>query len=77
MVRSPNSYDFGDGVDLGTMFTFTRIGADYLTTLGLSVDPQRMSYQFAFQITPRMTPAFRMGSNSALNSFDTRFAPSQ
>ena len=72
-----NSYDFGDGVDLGTMFTFTRIGADYLTTLGLSVDPQRMSYQFAFQITPRMTPAFRMGSNSALNSFDTRFAPSQ
>ena len=50
-----NSYDFGDGVDLGTMFTFTRIGADYLTTIGLSVDPQRMSYQFAVQITPRMT----------------------
>jgi hypothetical protein len=72
-----NSYDFGDGVDLGTSFTFTRIGADYLTTIGLSVDPQRESYQFAFQITPRMSPAFRMGSNSALNSFDTRFAPSQ
>jgi hypothetical protein len=72
-----NSYDFGNGVDLGTMFTFTRIGADYLTTLGLSVDPQRMSYQFAVQITPRMSPAFRMGSNAAMNSFDTRFAPSQ
>ena len=42
---------------------------------GASVDPQRMSYQFAVQIPPRMTPAFRMGSNSALNSFDTRFAP--
>ena len=71
------SYDFGDAVDLGAAFTFTRIGADYLTTVGLSVDPQRMSYQFAVQITPRMSPAFRMGSNAALNSFDTRFAPSQ
>jgi hypothetical protein len=71
------SYDFGDAVDLGTTFTFTRIGADYLTTVGLSVDPQRSSYQFAVQITPRMSPAFRMGSNSALNTFDTRFAPAQ
>ncbi len=72
-----NSYDFGSGVDLATMFTFTRIGADYLTTIGLSVDPQRGSYQAAVQITPRMSPAFRMGSNAAMNSFDTRFAPSQ
>ena len=71
------SYDFGDAVDLGTNFTFTRIGADYLTTIGLSVDPQRNSYQFAVQITPRMSPAFRMGSNAAMNTFDTRFAPSQ
>jgi hypothetical protein len=71
------SYDFGDATDLGTMFTFTRIGADYLTTIGLSVDPQRMSYQFAVQITPRISPAFRMGSNAALNSFDTRFAPTE
>jgi hypothetical protein len=71
------SYDFGDAVLLGSTFTFTRIGADYLTTVGLSVDPQRMSYQFAFQITPRISPAFRLGSNAALNSFDTRFAPSQ
>jgi hypothetical protein len=71
------SYDFGDATNLGTMFTFTRIGADYLTTIGLNVDPQRMSYQFAVQITPRTSPAFRMGSNAALNSFDTRFAPSE
>jgi hypothetical protein len=72
-----NSYDFGDAVDLGTTFTFTRIGADFLTTIGLTVDPQRNSYQAAVQITPRMSPAFRMGSNAALNSFDTRFAPAQ
>jgi hypothetical protein len=71
------SYDFGNAVLLGSMFTFTRIGADYLTTIGLSVDPQRMSYQFAFQLTPRGTPAFRMGSNAATNTFDTRFAPTQ
>ena len=37
------SYDFGDAVSLGTMFAFTRIGADYLTTIGLTVDPQRKS----------------------------------
>jgi hypothetical protein len=72
-----NSYDFGNAVDLGAMFSFTRIGADYLTTIGLSVDPQRMSYLFAFQITPRLSPAFRLGSNAALNTFDTRFAPTQ
>ena len=71
------SYDFGDAVDLGTMFSFTRIGADYLTTIGLSVDPQRMSYQFAIQMTPRMNGGFSMGSNAALSSFDTRFAPTQ
>ena len=72
-----DSYDFGDAVTWASMFSFTRIGADYLTTIGLSVDPQRKSYLFAVQITPRMSPAFRMGSNAALNSFDTRFAPTQ
>jgi hypothetical protein len=71
------SYDFGDAVLLGTVFSFTRIGADYLTTIGLSVDPQRMSYQLALQLTPRGTPAFRFGSNSATNTFDTRFAPTE
>ncbi len=30
------SYDFGDGVNLGTMFSFTRIGADYLTSFGFT-----------------------------------------
>jgi hypothetical protein len=70
------SYDFGDAVSLGTMFAFTRIGADYLTTIGLTVDPQRQSYMFAFQITPRLSPGLGSGSTSG-TSFDTRFAPTQ
>ena len=40
------SYDFGDAILLASTFSFTRIGADYLTTIGLAVDPQRLnSYQ--------------------------------
>jgi hypothetical protein len=70
------SYDFGDAVSLGSMFAFTRIGADYLTTIGLTVDPQRQSYMFAFQITPRLSPGLGSGSTSG-TSFDTRFAPTQ
>ncbi len=69
------SYDFGDAVSLGSMFAFTRIGADYLTTIGLTVDPQRQSYMFAFQITPRLSPG--LGAGSSGTSFDTRFAPTQ
>jgi hypothetical protein len=71
------SYDFGNAVSLGSMFSFTRIGADYLTTLGLSVDPQRNSYMFAFQITPRLSPGLRSGATSGIGSFDSRFAPTQ
>jgi hypothetical protein len=69
------SYDFGDAISLGTLFAFTRIGADYLATIGLSVDPQRGSYQTAFQITPRLGPG--MGSGGTGTSVDTRFAPTQ
>jgi hypothetical protein len=71
------SYDFGDAILLGTMFSFTRIGADYLTTVGLSVDPQRNSYNFAFQIVPRLGPGVRSGAGSGTGQFDTRFAPTQ
>ena len=71
------SYDFGDGVNLGTMFSFTRIGADYLTTFGFTWDPQRKSFQLGVQMTPRMNGGFSMGSNQALSTFDTRFAPTQ
>ena len=46
------SYDFGNKILLGSMFSLTRIGADYLTSVGLSVDPQRQSYMFAVQISP-------------------------
>jgi len=70
------SYDFGDAVSLGSMFAFTRIGADYLTTIGLTVDPQRNSYMFAFQITPRLSPGLGAGGTSG-NTVDTRFAPTQ
>ena len=59
------------------MFAFTRIGADYLTTIGLSVDPQRGAYSSPFQITPRLSPGFRVGLQLGVNSFDTRFAPTQ
>ena len=69
------SYDFGDAVSLGTMFAFTRVGADYLTTIGLSVDPQRGAYTYAIQIVPRLGPG--MGSGSTGNTIDTRFAPTQ
>jgi hypothetical protein len=71
------SYDFGDGILLGATFAFTRIGADYLTTIGLSVDPQRSSYQFAFQVMPRLSGGLSAGSSAALSNFDTRFAPTQ
>jgi hypothetical protein len=70
------SYDFGDAILLGTTFAFTRIGADYLTTVGLTVDPQRSSYMFAFQIVPRLGN-MRSGSASGAGQFDTRFAPTQ
>ncbi|WP_165063701.1 hypothetical protein [Paludisphaera rhizosphaerae] len=72
-----NSYDFGNKVPLGSMFSFTRIGADYLTSIGLSVDPQRQSYMFAFQISPRLAPTLRLGSGTGLNQFDSRLAPVQ
>jgi hypothetical protein len=71
------SYDFGDAILLASMFSFTRVGADYLATIGLSVDPQRNSYMFAFQITPR-GPGLSMGaSSSSTSGLDTRFAPTQ
>jgi hypothetical protein len=71
------SYDFGNAVLLGSMFSLTRIGADYLTTVGLTVDPQRQSYTFGFEVAPRLSPNIRLGSTSGLLRFDSRFAPTQ
>jgi hypothetical protein len=72
-----NSYDFGNGIWLAAMFSVTRIGADYLTSLGLTVDPQRGAYTFAVQIAPRISPNIRLGSGLGTSSFDSRYAPTQ
>lgn len=72
-----NSYDFGNAILLGSTIGLTRIGADFFTTVGLSVDPQRHSYNFAFEITPRLSPNMRMGSTQGIARFDSRFAPTQ
>jgi hypothetical protein len=71
------SYDFGNAVLLGSMFSLTRIGADYLTTVGLTVDPQRKSYNFGFEVSPRLSSNIRLGATSGLMRFDSRFAPTQ
>lgn len=71
------SYDFGNRILLGSMFSFTRIGKDYLTSIGLTVDPQRQSTMFAVQISPRLSPNMRLGSGVGLNQFDSRYAPTQ
>lgn len=72
-----NTYDFGNAILLGSMFSITRIGADYLTTVGLSVDPQRQSYMFGFELVPRLSPNLRLGSAAGMARFDSRFAPTQ
>ena len=69
------SYDFGDAILLASMFSFTRIGADYLTSFGLAVDPQRGSFNFSVQLTPRLSTGTRLGSG--MSQFDTRYAPTQ
>ena len=70
------SYDFGNAILLGTTFSVTKITKDYLTSVGLTVDPQRMNYTFAFEISPRFSPNVRFGSTAG-QRFDSRFAPSQ
>ena len=70
------SYDFGNAILLGTTFSLTKITKDYLTSLGLNVDPQRSNYTFAFELAPRFSPNVRLGSNVGTR-FDSRFAASQ
>jgi len=69
-------YDFGNRILLSAAGSLTRIGADYLTTVGLTVDPQRQSYMFAFQVSPRLSPNLKLGS-SQMAAFDARYAPTQ
>lgn len=69
------SYDFRNSILLGTTFGVTRIGADYLTSVGLTVDPLRDNYTFAVEVAPRLSPNLRLGSGSSLGRIDPRFAP--
>ena len=69
------TYDFGNHLLLGASGSLTRIGADYLTSVGLAVSPLQNSYQFVFEISPRLSPNMRFGSASGLSRVDTRFAP--
>lgn len=69
------SYDFGNEILLGSTVGITRIGADWLTSIGLSVDPQRNAYTFGFELTPRLSPSLRFGSGGGVARFDSRFAP--
>ncbi len=71
------SYDFGNKIPLGSALSFTRIGADYLTSIGLSYDPRRNATQFAVQISPRLSPSLRLGGATGMNQFDSRYAPTQ
>ena len=71
------SYDFGNGILLGSTFSVTKIGADFLTSIGLSVDPQRSSYTFGFELSPRLSPSTRLGSGGGPYRVDSRFAPTQ
>ncbi len=71
------SYDFGEAILLGSSVSITRVGADFLTSVGVSIDPQRQSYQFAFELTPRLSPNIRFGSGGGVARFDTRYAPTQ
>ncbi len=69
------SYDFGNDLLLASTGSLTRIGADYLTSVGLTVSPLQHSYQFVFEISPRLSPNIRAGSSSGLTRLDSRYAP--
>ncbi len=70
-------YDFGNGILLAGVLSLTRIGPDYITSVGLTLDPQRQSYMFAFQISPRLSPNMRLGSGVSSSNFDPRYAPTE
>jgi lipopolysaccharide export system protein LptA len=69
------SYDFGNGILLAASGALTRIGADYLTSIGLTVSPLQHSYQFTVSISPRLSPNMQFGSSSGVTRLDSRFAP--
>jgi hypothetical protein len=70
-------YDFGNAILLSASGSITRVGADWLTSVGVSFDPQRSASQFSVELTPRLSPNMRFGSSGAASRFDPRFAPTQ
>ncbi len=74
-MTAGTSYDFGNGLLLGSSGSLTRIGADYLASVGLAVSPLQNSFQVVFEISPRLSPNLRLGSAAGLARLDTRFAP--
>ncbi len=70
------SYDFGNKVPLGTTASITKIGADFLTSVGITYDPQRQNTTFGLEIAPRFSPSVRLGS-AVGTRFDSRFAPTE
>jgi len=68
-------YDFGNAILLGTTFSVTRVGADFLTSVGVTINPLQDNYSFNFELVPRLSPNVRLGSGPSLSSFDSRFAP--
>ena len=70
-------YDFGNKRWLSASWSVTKIGSDFLTSIGFNADPQRQNVTAGIQITPRISPNIRLGSASGLPQIDTRFAPTQ
>jgi hypothetical protein len=71
------SYDFGNKIPLGSTVAVTKIGADFLTSIGVTIDPQRQAYTFGFEFSPRLSPTTRLGSGGGPYRVDSRFAPTQ
>jgi hypothetical protein len=70
-------YDFGNAILLSASGSVTRVGADYLMSVGIAFDPQRQASQFSFEISPRLSPNLRFGSAPGGARFDSRFAPTE
>lgn len=71
-------YDFGEGMLLSTSCSVTRIGADFLTTLGFNYTPLQDNFSFVFEMVPRFSPRTRLGSAAGVQFRpDLRFAPIQ
>ena len=79
------SYDFGNAILLGANASITRIGADYLTTVGITGDfpgnrnslPVRVLRYLTTVPTPPPICGWEGKHELGMSNFDTRFAPTQ